>query len=294
MLLHILPNTLKDSLGITGLVILIMIIIESLNIESKGYIFDKLKKTKFGQILVSAILGAIPGCVGGFASVSLYSHRMISFGALVAMMVATAGDESFMMIAMFPKKAAFLFTILFILAIISGVSIDAVSALRKRKNEKPAFKIEFNENDNYEVHKCDCEHHEEHKFKHFITEHLWGHIIKKHLPKIFCWTFSILLIFGLLQHYVDINSWISNNTPLMILLAMLIGLIPQSGPHMIFVTLFASGLIPFPVLLANSIVQDGHAGIPLLADNKKSFVYAKLIKCALALIVSAVALIFFK
>ena len=128
MLLHIFLNTLKDSLGITGLVILIMIIIESLNIESKGYIFDKLKKTKFGQILVSAILGAIPGCVGGFASVSLYSHRMISFGALVAMMVATAGDESFMMIAMFPKKAAFLFTILFILAIISGVSIDAVSA----------------------------------------------------------------------------------------------------------------------------------------------------------------------
>jgi hypothetical protein len=60
---------------------------------------------------------------------------------------------------------------------------------------------------------------------------------------------------------------------------------------MIFVTLFASGLIPFPVLLANSIVQDGHAGIPLLADNKKSFVYAKLIKCALALVVSAVALI---
>jgi hypothetical protein len=294
MLLHIFLNTLKDSLGITGLVILIMIIIESLNIESKGYIFDKLKKTKFGQILVSAILGAIPGCVGGFASVSLYSHRMISFGALVAMMVATAGDESFMMIAMFPKKAAFLFTILFILAIISGVSIDAVSALRKRKNEKPAFKIEFNENDNYEVHECDCEHHEDHKFKHFITEHLWGHIIKKHLPKIFCWTFGVLFVFGLLQHYVDINSWISNNTPVMILLAMLIGLIPQSGPHMIFVTLFASGLIPFPVLLANSIVQDGHAGIPLLADNKKSFVYAKLFKCALALVVCGVALIFFK
>ena len=294
MLLHIFLDTLKESLEITGLVILIMIIIESLNIESKGYLFDKLKKTKLGQILVSAILGAIPGCVGGFASVSLYSHRMISFGALVAMMVATAGDESFMMIAMFPKKATVLFIILFVLAIATGAAIDGIAALRKKKNEKPAFNIDLDENDNYEVHECDFEHHEEHKFKHFITEHLWGHIIKKHLPKIFCWTFGILLIFGLLQHYVDINSWISNNIPLMILVAMLIGLIPQSGPHMIFVTLFASGLIPFPVLLANSIVQDGHAGIPLLADNKKSFVYAKLIKCALALVISAITLFFFK
>ena len=74
----------------------------------------------------------------------------------------------------------------------------------------------------------------------------------------------------------------------MILLAIVIGLIPESGPHLVFVTLFASGVIPFPVLLANSIVQDGHASLPLLADSKASFLKAKAIKVGIALIVFVV------
>ena len=118
---------------------------------------------------------------------------------------------------------------------------------------------------------------------HFVEEHLWNHIIRKHLPTIFAWTFGVLLVLGVIMHYVNIDNWISDNTALMILLATLIGIIPESGPHMIFVTLFAAGVVPFPVLLASSISQDGHAGIPLLAESKKSFAQAKLINCFVAL-----------
>ena len=92
-----------------------------------------------------------------------------------------------------------------------------------------------------------------------------------------------MLVLGVIMHYVNIDNWISDNTALMILLATLIGIIPESGPHMIFVTLFAAGVVPFPVLLASSISQDGHAGIPLLAESKKSFAQAKLINCFVAL-----------
>jgi hypothetical protein len=118
---------------------------------------------------------------------------------------------------------------------------------------------------------------------HFVEEHLWNHIVKKHLPTIFAWTFGVLLVLGVVLHFVDIDNWISDNTALMILLATLIGIIPESGPHMILVTLFAAGIVPFPVLLASSISQDGHAGIPLLAESKKSFAWAKLINCVIAL-----------
>ena len=128
---------------------------------------------------------------------------------------------------------------------------------------------------------------------HFVEEHLWGHIVKKHLPSIFAWTFGVLLVLGIVLHYVDIDSWISDNTALMILLATLIGIIPESGPHMIFVTLFAAGVVPFPVLLASSISQDGHASIPLLAESKKSFAMAKLINCVVALAAGYAAMLFF-
>ena len=126
---------------------------------------------------------------------------------------------------------------------------------------------------------------------HFVEEHLWNHIVKKHLPVIFLWTFGVLLVLGYAMQYIEIDRWISDNTALMILLATLIGIIPESGPHMIFVTLFAAGVVPFPVLLASSISQDGHSSIPLLAESKRSFMWAKIINCIVALIAGFAAML---
>ena len=118
---------------------------------------------------------------------------------------------------------------------------------------------------------------------HFVEEHLWKHIVKRHLPVIFGWTAGVLALLGVAMRYVDIEDWISGNTALMILLAAAIGIIPESGPHMIFVTLYASGIVPLPVLLASCIAQDGHSSLPLLAESKKSFFKAKLVCCTAAL-----------
>ena len=126
---------------------------------------------------------------------------------------------------------------------------------------------------------------------HFVEEHLWSHIIKKHLPTIFAWTFGVLLVVGIGLQYINIDHWISSNTVLMIILATLIGIIPESGPHMIFVTLYAAGIVPLPVLLASCISQDGHASIPLLAESKKSFAWAKLINCLVALVAGYTAML---
>jgi hypothetical protein len=75
-------------------------------------------------------------------------------------------------------------------------------------------------------------------------------------------------------------------------LALLVGIIPQSGPHIIFVTLFASGTIPFSVLLVNSIVQDGHGAIPLLAESPRSFIRLKAIKLGIGILAAAAGILF--
>ena len=373
-MLHTLTDIIRNSILITGLVIIMMMMIESLNIESRGLFFKGLRKTKIGQVVISALLGSIPGCMGGFATVSLYTHRMFSFGALVAMMIASSGDEAFVMLAMIPEQALILFTTLFVLAIAVGVITDKIydrvhaKKCELHNHEECGVQTDC---DGYEIHEHEiatslrakrgnlrhfgwkrismlvglaifiaalgtgrlghdhsahaghdhdghvhteaCEHHgHEHGHTinllnedwmnvlfaglsvimlvvlifasdHFVEDHLWNHILKKHLPTIFAWTFSVLFFLGIVLHFVDIDNWISDNTALMILLATLIGIIPESGPHMIFVTLFAAGVVPFPVLLASSISQDGHAGIPLLAESKKSFAWAKLINCFVAL-----------
>lgn len=395
-MVHLIVDILRNSILITGLVVVMMMMIESLNIESRGLFFKGLQRTKIGQVVIAALLGAVPGCMGGFAAVSLYTHRMFSLGALIAMMIASSGDEAFMMIAMIPKEALKLFAIMFVIAVIAGIVTDSVNdRIHRRhcdKKDHSGCGVEAECSDGYAIHEEELGHdgedaaeerhsrkrsfgwkritmfiglalfiaalgtgklghdhgahgheghsHEEHSHivhqehahesahehaegtfhinllsedwmnvlfaglslimlfvllfasDHFVEGHLWNHIVKKHLPTIFAWTFGVLLVLGILLQHIDISSWISDNTVLMILLATLIGIIPESGPHMIFVTLFAAGVIPFPVLLASSISQDGHASIPLLAESKKSFFKAKLINCAVALACGLVAMLF--
>ena len=394
-MLHLLVDILRNSILITGMVVVMMMMIESLNIESKGLLFKGLRKTKFGQVVVAALLGSVPGCMGGFATVSLYTHRMFSFGALVAMMIASSGDEAFVMLAMIPEQAMILFAVLFVIAVIVGYLTDKIWDYRHNLHCHKHDHDECGEHadcEGYELHEEEhhhdvagkkvnevkkrhmgwrrivmfvglavfigalatgrlghdhsahghsahshgedchnecCHHHVEeghhHEAQkglsinllsedwmnvlfaalsvimlfvlllgsdHFVEEHMWNHIIKKHLPTIFAWTFGVLLVVGIGLQYIEIDRWISDNTALMIVLATLIGIIPESGPHMIFITLYAAGVVPMPVLLASCISQDGHASIPLLAESKKSFAWAKLINCIVALAAGFAAMLF--
>ena len=350
----ILLDALRAAILITGMVVMMMMMIESLNISSGGRFFARLRGSKFGQIVVSALLGWIPGCIGGFASVSLFSHGMISFGALVAMLIATSGDEAFVMLTLFPGKALWISGLILAVGIVTGVLVDYVGP---KLGLKP---YALHACDEMQIHEEDAhpsedaphskkrsftwrrgvlflgiglyiaalatgllehehegvETHDEHGFNllsedwmnllfalvslimlgvaalgsdHFVEEHLWHHVIARHVPKIFAWTFGVLVLLGFLTEVFDINEWVNANIPLMIVLATLIGIIPESGPHLIFVTLFAAGVIPAPVLIASCISQDGHASLPLLAESKGAFLRAKAINCLVALAVGFTA-----
>jgi hypothetical protein len=128
--------------------------------------------------------------------------------------------------------------------------------------------------------------------EHFVEEHIWNHVIRKHFLSIFLWTFGALTLIQVGLQYLDIEHWIRSNIPFMIILAALIGIIPESGPHMIFISLYATGMVPVSVLLASSIAQDGHTTLPLLAQSKRSFVRAKLINIAVAIITGMIFWLF--
>ena len=124
--------------------------------------------------------------------------------------------------------------------------------------------------------------------EHFLEKHLWEHIVKVHIPRVFLWTFGALLLMHFLIDYLDLEAWIKANYLTVMLVACLVGLIPESGPHMIFVTLFSQGSIPFGILLASSVVQDGHGMLPLLAESKRGFISVKIINFSVGLIIGLV------
>jgi len=335
---HIIIHTLKHAVMITSFVMIMMLVIEYINVQTRGMWSEKLRQKPGLQIIISALLGIIPGCLGTFTAISLYSHNILRFGALVTALIATSGDEAFFMFAMIPEKALLISAILFVVAILAGYIVNALYKKRFKLN----YKFELHE----EHTKCTCFNLREtiHHLKnmsferfllilgfilfailllsgsigmeawdwkkftflsgiiivlfivstvpdHFLKEHLWNHIIKVHLFRVFAWIVFALLIISIIEQYLDIEELISSNLIIVLAIAILVGLIPESGPHMIFITLFAGGMLPISILLANSIVQDGHGALPLLADSKKSFVVAKLINMVFGLIVGGMGLI---
>ena len=406
-------EVLRNAVLITGLVLIMMLMIEYCNIGSHGSLFARLKSSGINQVLIGTLLGLVPGCIGGFAAVSLFTHKLLSFGALTAMMIASSGDEAFVMLATMPLKALLLFAILGALAIVTGLVCDRYlfkeqnfafcpdgyeihkehdssiaspfrlssykDALRRPSRERllllagialfvVALLSGFAGHDhaghdhaghdhavhqeamlhqevahNHELHE-EAEHnhalHEEaahnhtlHEHvahqeslqeiieerhlstftlhlldeewmnclfaimsivtllftatakEHFIKEHLWHHVIKRHLLSIFLWTLGGLAVCQIGVQYLNIEEWVSSNMIFVILLAVAVGIIPESGPHLVFVTLYLNGIVPFSVLLANSISQDGHTALPLLASSRKTFLKAKAVNIIIGAVV---------
>jgi hypothetical protein len=125
---------------------------------------------------------------------------------------------------------------------------------------------------------------------HFLEDHLWRHVAKGHILRVFLWTLAALAASGPVERLLRIGGGTQESKWLLLLMACVIGLIPESGPHLIFVTLYAQHAVPFGVLLASSIVQDGHGMLPMLAHSRRAFLAVKGVNFLLGLAVGAVAM----
>ncbi len=333
----------KHALMITSFVLMMMLLIEYINVQTRGEWQKGFQKNRFRQYLLAATLGVLPGCLGAFTVVSLYSHRIVSFGALVGVMIATSGDEAFVMLSMFPQTAIWLNVGLFFLAILVAFGVDILF-----KGERWRVSSEEHQFEVHEQEYCHCfsKHVILNQLKHitfvrtlllsifglflvaqfssiigpdiwnwkkitfvigstisifiittvpdhFLEEHIYKHIIKKHLLRVFLWTLSALLFVHYIENYFDITEWIKENEVILLFISSLLGIIPESGPHMVFVTMYANGLVPFAVLLASSISQDGHGTLPLLAVSMRTFLLLKIINVFVALILGLMVLSIF-
>lgn len=274
-MVHALQTIVLETIQITLLVAVMMIAVDVINVLTKQKLkifFTNAKKSR--QYVTASLIGSFPGCIGGFTNVSLYIHGMISFGALAGSMIAVSGDEAFVMLAMFPKDALILFGVLFVIGIFSGWVIDRI-----------VHKFHLTTCDNC---KEMVVHQQERSFTHYLKEHIYGHIIKKHLLKTALWTFGALAAVELLLAYVRIEQFTSEYMILILLFSALVGLIPESGPHLLFVTLFAQGLVPFSVLLTSSIVQDGHGMLPMFSYSLEDSIKLKAFNFSIGLTIGMI------
>lgn len=342
----------NDTLWFLALAFVMLLWADYLNTLTHGRASEHLKKHPTHQYFSGTLLGGLPGCFGSFINVSLYTHRLYSFGALLAGMIASTGDEGFFMLALFPQKALMLFAFLAILGFSIGWIFDKLFPdFEKRSplfHELPMHGEDNGHSHHHNENKSglavstktlrlilsavmlglftalilgwihhpefvshahpESDHHERGETwftafalisslwiflktsDHYLEEHIWSHIIRHHLPKFAMWTAGTLLILKVGGQFVGLHSWLSQNPWQTLVFALFIGLLPVSGPHLTFAILFSQGSIPFSILLANSIVQEGHGILPLLPYPKRDVIVIKVIKLALGLFIGGLAL----
>jgi len=334
------------ALMITFFVFVMMLLVDFIEIGSKGRMSGIIKGGPWRQYTLASFLGSTPGCLGAFMNVSLYVHGLISFGAIVGGMIATSGDEAFVMLAQFPATAIALFGLLFVFGIVfARISDDIIPHLGITPCEscidahceeclpgtgnqesisdifRPANLIE-----NFQplyftrflllvlivsflvlittgtlgpstwswkritflcLSMCTlfiiiiCS-------EHYLESHIWDHIIKKHLFRVFLWSFGALLFVHWGLAFWNLDSFIHDHMLWVLLIGALMGIIPESGPHLIFVMMYAQGLIPFSVLFTTSFVQDGHGMLPLLSYSLKDSVLIKVFNLVFGLAVGGI------
>jgi hypothetical protein len=313
-----------------------MVFVDWLNVRSRGGMAKALRGRKWREVLTAAFLGATPGCLGSFMNVSLYVHGLIGFGALVGGMIATSGDEAYVMLSLFPGKALFLFAALFVSGIVFGVIADRFAtwlkivpcegcdlheihpeefrgkpwntirtALRRPSSTRVGFLVFMAAL--FLALALGGVRPEETWMKitlgilllfgvflglssseHYLREHIVRHILLRHTLRVFAWTLAVLLILSFLPSQDSVRAFLQNHMVWVFLFAALLGIIPESGPHLIFVLMFANGLVPFSVLFVSSFVQDGHGMLPLLSVSVRDSLKVKAFNLVFGLAVGSV------
>ena len=333
---------LFETAMLTASVAAMMLVLERLNVLTRGSVLDAVGGSRARQYLLAVLLGVAPGCMGVFAVVALYTDRRVSRGAVAAAMLASSGDEMFAMLSLFPGRAALIMAILSVLGILAGLATAAIFAPSPGgAHDDPGCK-------GFSLHGEECGDGHSHGQgggpagrsasvralmaltmaaiaavlvadmvvegepdvegmvllalmaiglaivltapAHFALDHAWKHVAAQHVPRVFLWTLAAFAAVALLQRFTDLEAVVGAHPRALLVISSLAGMIPQSGPHLVFTTLHAKGALPFSVLLANSAVQDGHGMLPLLAYSRMDYLKVKAVNLAIGLLAGAIVM----
>ena len=118
----------EDSfIQVTVFVGAVLLLFGYINFRLSGKLVDKIESSKRVQPIIGALLGLTPGCGGAIFVMPLFPQGSVSFGTIVATLIATMGDSAFVLISTLPKAYILVSILSFIVAVIVGYLVDMTS-----------------------------------------------------------------------------------------------------------------------------------------------------------------------
>lgn len=251
--LHELLHAGEDALTLLPLLFLTYLFMEYLEHHAGEKMNRLLLTTKKSGPLLGAALGLIPQCGFSGAAANLYASGTVTVGTLLAVFAATS-DEMLPIFISAELPAAVIGTLLGI-KFVSGLLLGFLADLLVRKK---------NRQQNGSIHDF-CEQEHCHCEDNIVVSAL------KHTIKIGLLIYAVTALLNvalLFLPYEKITAlW---NVPVLgILLAALIGLIPNCSASVMLANLYVSGVMGTAPLLAGLITNAGVGLVVLGRGNKK-------------------------
>ena len=296
-----------DCLKIFAILYLVYLLVEYFT-HKKEEAFVKLvsKNNKTGP-LIGAVLGCVPQC--GFSAVmaDMFNHKLISIGTLIAVFVATS-DEAIPILLSYPNKILdilILIGIKLVIALIFGYLFNLIFSVRnkvKHKNNNfENMSANVNSIEYLEHHDCKIDEHHLHHHTHehelnepcdCCSDNIFLSALKHSLIitlYVFVANLIINLVFVFVGEEVLINALMVSPV-LQIIIAPLIGLIPNCVSSVALIELYLNGALIFPALIGGLSAGSG-VGLILLFKNHKNIKQNIFIMFSLYLIGLAVGFI---
>ncbi|AKL96955.1 putative membrane protein [Clostridium aceticum] len=121
----------------------VLLLFGYINYKKAGDFIGSIERSKKWQPVLGALLGLTPGCGGAIFVMPLFFKEAVTFGTVVATLVATMGDSAFVLIASHPTAYIVVSFLSFLVAIITGYIVDTtdigsniLSKYKARKKSK--------------------------------------------------------------------------------------------------------------------------------------------------------------
>lgn len=275
--MEIIKEAIIDTLKLLPFLLLTFIAIEIFEHKFGKRFDDRIKNAgKYGPI-IGAALGIIPQCGFSVMAVGFYSQGYITLGTMIAVFISTS-DEALPILISTPGAAGKILPFIaakFIFAVLWGYVIDFV--ISKSKQRIKALNTEI---------KAEC-YEDECVDKPLNIMNIVYHSLRRAI-KIVVYIFVVNLIITLIIEKTPIQNF--NGTSmgsglLQMLIASIIGLIPNCAVSIGLIQFYLAGAISFASLIAG---LSSNAGLALLVLFKEAKIKKTAVKITLVLSVTSV------
>lgn len=163
-------------LHVGSLVSMSILIFGFINYKTSGSFVEIISKNKKLQPLFGALLGALPGCGGSIVLMPLFISNKVTFGTIIASLIASMGDSAFLMMTTDFKAYILVTVISFLVGILTGYIVDHFKTEERLELHKCKSDLNKDKSNNYSrtstSNSCDIQ--KSSKFYHLAHEIVHG------------------------------------------------------------------------------------------------------------------------